>query len=309
MTEIMLGTLVDLPPRDAWRNEERDFTPWLAANIHLLGDAIGMPLEPTGTEVPVERFEADLLARNPMDGRIVRIENQMEPTDHAHLGQIMTYLAGLDAHTIVWIAPQFREPHLSAIRWLNAHTPEEFAFFAVQVRVVRIGESPLAPVFEVVEQPNGWERRLTASRRAAEGLSPLGEQRRAFWQAYLDRVPGAAQWGLRPIAKPTARLAVSGLSTPAVLSLWVGQHDCGAFLRGPLGETHDALVAELAPHAAALAQRLGATFAGDSFGFLWKRFGKGFADPAVWPEVIDWMEQTRQDYLAALAGIARRPGP
>ena len=163
------GRLEDLPPRDAWGHEAHAFTPWLAENIDRLGEAVGMELELTGQEVRVERFAADILARDPTDGSAVLIENQLEATDHTHLGQIMTYLAGLDARAVIWIAPEFREPHLSAVRWLNDHTAESFSFFAVRLRVVRIGDSPMAPVFEVVEKPNGWERRLGAVKsRAAE---------------------------------------------------------------------------------------------------------------------------------------------
>lgn len=93
-------------------------------------------------------------------GTIV-IENQLEQSDHTHLGQILTYLAGLKAKTVIWIAPEFRTPHLSAIRWLNERTIEGFSFFAIRVRVVRIGDSPVAPIFEVVEQPNDWDRAVT----------------------------------------------------------------------------------------------------------------------------------------------------
>ena len=108
------------------------------------------------------------LANNPVDGSRVLIENQLESTDHTHLGQILTYLAGLEAQTVIWAAREFREPHLSAIRWLNTHTTDEFAFFAVKVRVVRIGDAPslVAPLFEVLERPNDWDRRVSIRERA-----------------------------------------------------------------------------------------------------------------------------------------------
>lgn len=137
-------------------------------------------MELEGQEVAVESFSADVLARNPQDDSLVLIENQLEDTDHTHLGQIMTYLAGLGPHTIIWIAQGFREPHLSAIRWLNDHIVEPFAFFAVRVRAVRIGDSPIAPVFEVMEKPSQWERVLHAAASEARGLSRLGQQRLDF---------------------------------------------------------------------------------------------------------------------------------
>ena len=304
MTEIAFGKLLDLGPREAWQNEERDFTPWLAANIEHLSDAIGIPLEITGTEVTVERFEADILARNPMDGTIVLIENQLEITDHTHLGQIMTYLAGLNAHTVVWVAPSFREPHLSAIRWQNEHTNEGFSFFAVKLRVVRIADSPFAPIFEVVEKPNGWERRLVAARKAAEGVSEIGERRRAFWNAYIERFPDARDWGLKPYATSSVWVPVHGLATDAFLSLWIGADDCGAFLRGPRGSDASMLIEQLSPYAETLEAELGATFEGNPGHFLWSRVSKGFADPSNWAEIIDWMERTRHAYLAALSRVS-----
>lgn len=308
MNNPVFGRLVDLAPRDAWLHEERHFTPWLAENIAQLGEAIGIPLELTGTEIAVERFEADILARNPMDGSIVLIENQLEPSDHTHLGQIMTYLVGLKAHTVVWIAPSFREPHRSAISWLNENTSDDFSFFAVRVRVVQIADSPYAPIFEVVEKPNGWERQLAVTRKAAEGASEIGERRRAFWQSYLDRVPSASDWGLKPMAHSSAWVPIPGFGTGAILSLWIGASDCGAFLRGPKGSDSGALIADLAPYAKGLEQELDATFQGSAGRFLWKRAGKGFGNPEDWPSIIDWMEATRVAYLAALARIASSVG-
>lgn len=111
--EIEFGTLADAPLREAWAHEAHAFTPWLAANLDRLSATIGIPLELTGTEMRVGTFSADILARNPMDDSVVLIENQLEGSDHTHLGQIMTYLAGLETHTMVWVAPSFREEHLS----------------------------------------------------------------------------------------------------------------------------------------------------------------------------------------------------
>ena len=148
----------------------------------------------------VEGYSADILATYPADGSRVIIENQLEYTDHTHLGQIMTYLAGLEAKTVVWIARQFRGPHLSAIRWLNTHTPDDFAFFAIKLRVVQFGgdSSIIAPLFEVLERPNDWERQLQAHNGADgnERRDNLRKFRREFWQSYVVRYPDDLQ--LRP---------------------------------------------------------------------------------------------------------------
>ncbi len=151
---------------------------------------IGIPLDLESREVDVGRFAADLLAGNPQDGSLVLIENQLERSDHSHLGQILTYLAGLEAKTIIWIAREFDEAHRSAVNWLNEHTTDPFAFFAVRLKVVQIGDSQLAPVFEIVEQPNEWDRRIHAVARESSELSELGLFRREFWEYFFRNYPG-----------------------------------------------------------------------------------------------------------------------
>lgn len=187
------GELKDVPLREAWPHEANDFTPWVADNLHRLSQTIGVDLELEDTEVSVEGFSADILARIPSDGSRVVIENQLENTDHTHLGQVLTYLAGLEAQTVIWIARDFQGPHLSAVRWLNSHTVDPFAFFAVKVRAVRIGDvpAPVAPLFEVLERPNDWDRRVKEAVEARVGsrrpdLRPL---RRDFWNFYAERYP------------------------------------------------------------------------------------------------------------------------
>lgn len=210
MTIPELGTLVEVSLRDAWHHEALSFTPWLAAHLDELAYKIGIPLELEGVEMPVETFSADILARNPQDDTLVLIENQLEGSDHTHLGQIMTYLAGLEAHTIVWVASNFREPHLSALKWLNERTDESFAFFAVKVKAVRIGDSPIAPVFEVLARPNNWERRVHAIAQESRQMSSLGQFRKEFWTHYVNRFPdeqqrepaGGRSWRSRKLQNP-----------------------------------------------------------------------------------------------------------
>lgn len=117
---MLLAELKDVAPREVWEHEARDFTPWLAENLERLSQAIGIPdLELEGTEVQVEQFAADIVAVDPTDGSRVLIENQLAASDHDHLGKILTYLAGVQAHTVVWVAPHFEEAHRSAVRWLS----------------------------------------------------------------------------------------------------------------------------------------------------------------------------------------------
>ena len=136
---------VDL--REVWETEDKHFTPWLAEdeNISQLGEAIGIDLEVESQEKNVGPFRADILARDTSANHYVLIENQLEVTDHKHLGQIMTYAAGLDAFTIIWIAKQFTEEHRAAIDWLNRITDDKINFFGIEIEVLQIGNSEKAP--------------------------------------------------------------------------------------------------------------------------------------------------------------------
>ena len=133
---VDFGELKEVGLRQAWPHEANNFTPWLAENLDKLSQVIGIPMELVGTEMSVGQFSADIVARYPVNGSLVLIENQLEWTDHTHLGQVLTYLAGTEAQTVIWIAGKFTNPHLSAIRWLNEHTFDPYAFFAVRVKVV-----------------------------------------------------------------------------------------------------------------------------------------------------------------------------
>lgn len=181
------GSLESIPLRDAWPNEARDFTPWLAKNLELLSDVLGLRLELRDREVSVDTFSADILAHDSRDDTAVLIENQLDSSDHTHLGQILTYLAGLEAKTVIWIAQDFSEAHLSAVRWLNDHTDDQYSFFAVQVRAVRIGNSPVAPVLEIREKPSSWDRQLRQVKLESE--SELSRFRREFWEYYVECFP------------------------------------------------------------------------------------------------------------------------
>jgi hypothetical protein len=144
--------------RDVWTSEAGDFTPWLAENLDVLGDELGMSLTLVAQEVPVGEFRLDIQAQTP-DGRVVIVENQLERTDHGHLGQLLVYASGLEAAAVVWVAPRFRDDHRRTLDWLNERTDTGVDFFGVEVAVVQIGETgPRAPVFEVVARPNNWQK-------------------------------------------------------------------------------------------------------------------------------------------------------
>lgn len=195
-----LGRLVPVPPREVWTSEAHDFTPWLLANYESLREALGIDLELSAAEHRVGEFSLDLIGRDLGNNTVVIVENQLEATDHGHLGQILTYAAGTGASTIVWLATSFREEHRQALDWLNQRTAEDVHFFGVQVSVVKIGESPPAPLFEVVAKPNDWQKRLRTATRAGT-VSPRGELYRDFWSRYLKRISGRG-WGRRQTPPP-----------------------------------------------------------------------------------------------------------
>lgn len=160
MPKEPLGRLQSVELRDAWENEAGDFTPWLAReeNLKLLGDTIGVELEAQAVEKEVGPFRADILCKDTANGHWVLIENQLEKTDHNHLGQLLTYAAGLDAVIIVWVAKQFTEEHRAALDWLNRETGDNVNLFGLEIELWKIGNSPVAPKFNVVVKPNEWTK-------------------------------------------------------------------------------------------------------------------------------------------------------
>jgi len=176
-------------PRSVWSSEAGDFTPWLAENIDVLAEELGMTLTVVTTEVPVGEFWLDIQAEDE-NGHTVIIENQLERTDHGHLGQSLVYAAGLDATAVVWVATRFREDHRSALDWLNERTDNTIGFFGVEVSVVQIGdEGPRAPVFTVVSRPNDWQKSVkSASGADAESVNPVNTVRQDFFADVLTTV-------------------------------------------------------------------------------------------------------------------------
>ena len=180
-----LGKIEQVEVRGIWENEAHDFTPWLASHLDLLGDALDMKLELVQREAAVGDFSLDILARDlTRNGAMVAIENQLERTDHSHLGQILTYAAGHDARTVIWVTPQFRDEHRAAVDWLNNWTPEEINFFGVEVSAIKIGESRPAPVFSLKASPNGWAKR---AKQTATSVTSLDSGKRIqFYQPLVD---------------------------------------------------------------------------------------------------------------------------
>jgi hypothetical protein len=182
-----LGKLEQGDLRKVWKDEASDFTNWLAQeeNLTLLSDAIGIDIKPIRTEANVGTFNVDILAEEENSERKVIIENQLEPSDHDHLGKIITYASGYDASIMIWILKDVRDEHKQAIDWLNEHTDENVNFFVVKIEIWKIGDSPYAPRFHIVSKPNDWAKAVKKSATESE-LTDTKLMQFAYWNKFKE---------------------------------------------------------------------------------------------------------------------------
>ncbi|MBX7155042.1 MAG: DUF4268 domain-containing protein [Candidatus Kapaibacterium sp.] len=180
---MKLGRLEKLDLRTYWKREATEFTPWLAQkdNIQLLSETIGIDLEVVGQEESVGPFSADILCKDTLNDHFVLIENQLEKTDHTHLGQLLTYAAGLDAVTIIWIAQKFTEEHRATLDWLNRITDDQFTFFGIEIELYRIGDSVPAPMFNIISKPNDWSKQVKRSTNS-QPVTDTKLLQQEYWQ-------------------------------------------------------------------------------------------------------------------------------
>jgi len=182
-----LGKLQKVDLRSVWKHEATDFSSWLVQpeNLDVLAEQLGIEIEPIGTEVSVGRFKIDILAKEPNTNEQIIIENQLEPTNHDHLGKVITYAAGLDARYLIWIVKDVLPEHLKAIEWLNEHLDEEIRCFLIRIEVWQIGDSNPAPRFEVISVKNDWVASLKQTASSAD-ISPLKMKQQQFWTEFRD---------------------------------------------------------------------------------------------------------------------------
>ena len=232
---MKLGKLVKVKDlRSVWKNEAYDFTTWLAKerNLAILSDEIGIEMELIDTEVPTGSFNADILAMESGTDNKVVIENQLEKTDHTHLGQIITYASGHDAKTIIWIVKDVREEHRQAIDWLNDHTDSEINIFLCKIELWRIDNSNVAPKFQIVSSPNNWTKTIRDS-----GFTPTQRLQYSYWERLSDEIdenyPNLKSHKAYPqnyynlyLEKPQAHisLAVNTIKKSLTTQLWISDN-------------------------------------------------------------------------------------
>lgn len=303
---MTLGRLEKIDLRDIWKTEDQDFTPWLARedNIALLADTLGLELEVEAQEKEVGPFRADILCKDVRNESWVLIENQLERTDHRHLGQLITYAAGLKAVTIVWVAATFTDEHRAALDWLNSVTDDDFRFFALEVELWRIGDSPAAPKFNIVSKPNEWSKTVGAATRRieAEALTDTKQLQLSYWEqlrSSLQSHPGIRtqkprpqHWTNLPIGRSGVRLGaiLNSREAKIAVELYLGDENAFAFFK------------ELQEERSQIEEELG--YAVDWRALPDKRAsrivrvleGCPLEDQSRWPEYREWMISSLEDF-------------
>lgn len=185
-----IGRLTEVDVRSLWKHEQYDFSNWLAKenNLEYLNEILGLTLIDVDTEVYVGPYRCDIVAKDETSNIKVIIENQLESTNHDHLGKIITYASGLGATVIVWIVKEAKEEHRAAVEWLNNNTVNDINFFLIEIHAYKIGDSDLAPKFEVIEKPNNFVKRGNKSKLNNDELNKSQSERLIFWEQFNQTV-------------------------------------------------------------------------------------------------------------------------
>jgi len=321
MSNKNLGRLEKVSLREAWLSESSDFTPWLAKeeNLKLLGETIGIDLELESQEKEVGPFRADILCKDTATDEWVLIENQLERTDHSHLGQLLTYAAGLNAVTIVWIAERFTEEHRAALDWLNERTDDKINLFGLETELWRIGDSPIAPKFNVISQPNEWSRTVQQAAKDSAGISEHKQMQLQFWTSFREymEIKGSFVRCQKPSPQHWMNHAIgrSGVHLVSVASLWNSETNSkdpeirtDLYLDGPYAKKEFLALEE---QKESIEHALG-------FSLTWwnpenkaacrvyTRQDANFLDQKLWPEQFEWLCQHLEKMHTVFAPIMKQ---
>lgn len=317
-TKIKLSKITAVDLRDCWQSESSDFTPWLAKeeNMALLAEALNIDeLEVVAQEEYVGPYRADILCKDPSTDKFVLIENQLEKTNHTHLGQIMTYAAGLDAVTIIWIAERFTEEHRAAIDWLNRITDNEFNFFGIEIQLIKIGDSPAAPVFKVIAKPNDWSKtaRSASTQKSMDNKTDAEKFRYEFWLAFVEYMADNPSKLFRPQgASVNHWLNVAIGTSKASISLLLNQRDNKITVQLYFNDDSDKALFDAIYRLKDKAENeIGAQLE-------WRRLdGKktstvdlykhcDVTDKANWPDMMKWFKENTEKYVQFFKPILKK---
>jgi hypothetical protein len=304
-----LGKLTQVDLRAGWKHEAGELTPWMveSENIAQLCEELDIEVEDVRREESVGRFNVDILAKEVETGRVVIIENQLEVTDHKHLGQLLTYASGHDASIIIWVVADFRDEHKQAIEWFNRHMPKAISFFLIKLELWSVDGSAPAPKFNVVCRPNDWGKEMQAAGQGNKA-SETKLQQQEFWEALkafaaehssevvLSHKASPQHWYNITLGRSGVHLALTINSVKQRLGceLYISNN---AQLYARLVADAPAIERELAglniewrelPERAA--SRIIALHSGDP------------ADQTKWPEYFTWLLNTAESFQKAFKG-------
>lgn len=303
---MQLGKLKEVPVRQLWKHEQYDFSKWIAhgENIELLNEILGLTLVDVDKEVYVGAYRCDIVAQDETTGVKVIIENQLEPSNHDHLGKIITYASGLDASVIVWIVTEAREEHRSAIEWLNNNTSQNVNFFLIELHAYQIGDSLPAPKFEVIESPNGFIK-LSKTKNGKNEMTKTQSARLEFWTMFNDvvaergkpfniRKPSTDHWYDVSIGTSGAYISITLVNKEGIVGVELHISDDKELFDRLLGHKQEI---EESIGTSLEWQRLDKKKASR---IVYKIPGLNFEDPShyhtLMDEVIDWVIKFRREF-------------
>jgi len=305
---MKLGNLKRVGLREYWKHEAHDFTRWLSEreNIALLSEELGIGIEVDQTEANVGDFNVDILAREENTGKKIIIENQLEKTDHSHLGQLITYAAGLEAEYVIWIVKDVREEHRQAVDWLNEHTDEDISFFLVALELWQIGDSDLAPKFAVASRPNEWKKSVQASAQGGE-LGETKMKQLQFWEQFreyaIDKHPELRLPTPRPQHWCGIAIGRSDCHVSLVVDSRENQVRCDLYIPNSkdLFQTLSARQAEIVEALAIVDKLVWMELPGKKASRVGAVHPLTFADPATWPQAFEWLGATARQFKRVFA--------
>lgn len=312
--KFKLAQLEPVDIRSCWQNEEYDFTPWLAqeSNIQILAEALGIDLEVEDTEVSIGSFKADIVAREAEvgDGRKVIIENQLTKSDHKHLGQLLTYASGLDARVLVWICTEVTDEHRQAVDWLNNNTSPDVGFFACEIELWRIGDSDVAPRFNVLARPNDWSKSVRVT-EGIEHLTPTKQAHLDFWNGLRDymssqgtrlrlRTPKPRHWYSLAVGRSKFNISL----TTNTQTRRIG---CELYIRGKTAKKAYSLLSEQRAQIDAVLPGLEWQELPDGQDCRIIQYREGdTTDKSSWPELLDWLMNAAESFHAEFSPRIKR---